>query len=143
MSSECFVGSYHVSGLKFGCQGPHSRKRERFLSACAAAIALAVATAFSVGAAQGAEERPPCTEDAILCSTRQARCPATAGDGSETAGTVSRIDKVRTTLAKILPQVTRFRRVGLITYGPGVWNHVHLDLAPAENAAGRIINQEP
>lgn len=37
------------------------------------------------------------------------------GYGSETAGTVSRIDKVRTTLAKILPQVTRFRRVGLIT----------------------------
>ena len=40
------------------------------------------------------------------------------GYGSETAGTVSRIDKVRATLAKILPSVTRHRRVGLITYGP-------------------------
>ena len=34
------------------------------------------------------------------------------GYGSETAGQVSRIDKVRATLAKILPSVTRHRRAG-------------------------------
>ena len=50
------------------------------------------------------------------------------GYGSETAGVVSRIDKVRATLAKILPSVTRFRRVGLITYGPGVWNQCNVKL---------------
>jgi Ca-activated chloride channel family protein len=63
------------------------------------------------------------------------------GYGSETAGVVSRIDKVRATLAAILPSVTRFRRVGLITYGPGVWNqcNVHLDLAPTTNAAAPIM----
>jgi Ca-activated chloride channel family protein len=63
------------------------------------------------------------------------------GYGSETAGVVSRIDKVRATLAEILPNVTRFRSVGLITYGPGVWNqcNVHLDLAPTPNAAARIM----
>ena len=54
---------------------------------------------------------------------------------------VSRIDKVRATLAAILPSVTRFRRVGLITYGPGVWNqcNVHLDLAPTTNAGAPIM----
>lgn len=63
------------------------------------------------------------------------------GYGSETAGVVSRIDKVRSTLGKILPSVTRFRRVGLITYGPGVWNqcNVKLELAPTENAATAIM----
>jgi Ca-activated chloride channel family protein len=63
------------------------------------------------------------------------------GYGSVTAGMVSRIDKVRATLAKILPKVTRLRRVGLISYGPGVWNqcNVHLDLAPAANAAAPIM----
>ena len=63
------------------------------------------------------------------------------GYGSETAGVVSRIDKVRATLAEILPSVTRYRRVGLITYGPGVWNqcNVHLDLVPEPNAAERIV----
>ena len=34
--------------------------------------------------------------------------------------TVSRIDKVRSALTKVLPSITRFRRVGLITYGPGL-----------------------
>jgi Ca-activated chloride channel homolog len=65
------------------------------------------------------------------------------GYGSETAGMVSRIDKVRATFAEILPAVTRLRRVGLITYGPGVWNqcNVRLDLAPAPNAAERIMAQ--
>jgi Ca-activated chloride channel family protein len=63
------------------------------------------------------------------------------GYGSETAGMVSRIDKVRATLGKMLPHVTRFRRVGLITYGPGVWDrcNVHLDLKPAANAAAQIM----
>ena len=30
-----------------------------------------------------------------------------------------RIDEVRSALAEVLPSVTRIRRVGLITYGPG------------------------
>ena len=42
--------------------------------------------------------------------------PATAGGyGSETAGTLSRLDKVRATLEEVLPSITRMRRVGLIT----------------------------
>ncbi|HKB21805.1 MAG TPA: hypothetical protein VKC99_03290, partial [Methyloceanibacter sp.] len=49
-----------------------------------------------------------------------------------TAGTVSRLDKVRATLGEVLPSITRMRRVGLITFGPGPYNqcNVKLDLRP-------------
>lgn len=63
------------------------------------------------------------------------------GYGSENPTAVSRIDKVRHALAEILPRVTRFRRVGLITYGPGPYQkcNVQLDLRPSANAADRIL----
>jgi Ca-activated chloride channel family protein len=63
------------------------------------------------------------------------------GYGSENPTAVSRIDKVRLALAKILPRVTRFRRVGMITYGPGPYRqcNVQLDLRPTANAADRIL----
>jgi Ca-activated chloride channel family protein len=58
------------------------------------------------------------------------------GHGSE-----PRIDKVRTASREILPSLTRFRRVGLITYGSGGWNQctIRLDLKPTPNAASRIM----
>jgi Ca-activated chloride channel family protein len=105
---------------------------------------LAVATigALCAGIAQVAEERSPCTEDAMIVFDASGSMSGNGwGYGSETAGTVSRIDKVRATLAKILPSVTRHRRVGLITYGPGVWDqcNVRLDLKPEANSAERIM----
>jgi Ca-activated chloride channel homolog len=109
---------------------------------CAATIALALGLAFGIDAARAAEEASPCTEDAMIVFDASGSMSGNGwGYGSETAGMVSRIDKVRTTLAEILPSVTRFRRVGLITYGPGVWNqcNVHLDVEPVENAAARIM----
>lgn len=65
------------------------------------------------------------------------------GYGSESPTTVSRIDKVRSALAKVLPSVTRFRHVGLISYGPGPYNqcNVHLNLEPTENAADQILRE--
>ena len=64
------------------------------------------------------------------------------GYGSESAGSVPRIDKVRSALRQILPSVTRFRKVGLITYGSGAWNrcNLHLALKPTPNAAGPIMS---
>ncbi|MGB5835023.1 MAG: VWA domain-containing protein [Thiohalocapsa sp.] len=64
------------------------------------------------------------------------------GYGSENPTAVSRIDKVRHALAKILPRVARMRRVGLITYGPGPYQqcNVQLDLRPVPNAAGPILD---
>jgi hypothetical protein len=38
------------------------------------------------------------------------------GYGSESPSEVSRMDKVRRSLAKVLPRITKTRRVGLITY---------------------------
>jgi Ca-activated chloride channel family protein len=106
------------------------------------ALALVLGLAFGASAVSGAEERNPCTEDAMIVFDASGSMSGNGwGYGSETAGVVSRIDKVRATLAKILPGVTRFRRVGLISYGPGVWNqcNVKLNLAPTENAAAPIL----
>ena len=65
------------------------------------------------------------------------------GYGSESPTTVSRIDKVRSALAKVLPSVTRFRHVGLISYGPGPYKqcNVRLNLKPMGNAADQILRE--
>lgn len=54
---------------------------------------------------------------------------------------VTRIDVVRKALAAVLPSATKFRRVGLISYGPGPYQqcNVHLDLPPTPNAAQQIM----
>ena len=65
------------------------------------------------------------------------------GYGSESANTVSRIEKVRSTLAKVLPSIGRLRRLGLITFGPGPYNqctNITLQLKPTPNAADRILS---
>lgn len=114
------------------------------LSWSVAAIALTAAAvpAFGERVTTGQEEHSPCTEDAMIVFDASGSMSGNGwGYGSETAGTVSRIDKVRSTLGRILPKVTRSRRVGLLTYGPGVWDqcNVHLDLPPTEHAASRIM----
>lgn len=103
---------------------------------------LLAALAACTAAKAETEVPSPCTEDAMIVFDASGSMSGNGwGYGSETVGVVSRIDKARATLAAILPSATRFRRVGLITYGPGVWNqcNVHLDLAPAANAAARIM----
>lgn len=54
---------------------------------------------------------------------------------------ITRIDIVRSALERILPSVTRLRRVGLITYGPGPYDqcNVQLDFEPTPNSASRIM----
>jgi len=87
-------------------------------------------------------EQTPCTEDAMLVFDASGSMSGNGwGYGSENPTAISRIDKVRSALSKILPSVTRFRRVGLITYGPGPYNHcnVQLNFAPIERAADRIV----
>lgn len=62
--------------------------------------------------------------------------------GGGIATSVTRIDEVRSALAAVLPSATRFRRVGLITYGPGPYMqcNVHLDSTPTANAAEAIMS---
>ena len=54
----------------------------------------------------------------------------------------TRIDEVRKALGEVLPGVTKFRKVGLITYGPGPYGQCNVDLAfpPIPNAADRIMS---
>lgn len=56
---------------------------------------------------------------------------------------VTRMDEVRNALRKVLPNATKIRRVGLITYGPGPYQqcNVNLDLAPTPNAAAIIMSK--
>jgi Ca-activated chloride channel family protein len=115
-----------------------------------AAIALAFAIICRVlpAFAQG-PERSPCTEDTILvfdASGSMSSSSNSQGYGSHRTHTVSRIDMVRYALGKVLPSVTRFRRVGLVTYGPthnpGLFNqcdNIELNLPPTPNAAARIM----
>jgi Ca-activated chloride channel family protein len=64
--------------------------------------------------------------------------------GNQTLGipnSRARIDEVRAALAQVLPNATKHRRVGLITYGPGPYNqcNVKLDLKPTPDAARLIM----
>lgn len=105
-----------------------------------AAIALAVIAACKGDAARAEEPQPPpCNEDAMIVFDASGSMSGTVGLGIATP--VTRIDEVRSALAKVLPSATRFRRVGLITYGPGPYQqcNVHLDLEPTANAADLIM----
>lgn len=55
---------------------------------------------------------------------------------------VPRIARVKDALAVVLPEVARLRRLGLIVYGPGPYNHCNIDLKlhPVPDAAN-LINQ--
>ena len=67
-----------------------------------------------------------------------------AGNLNQGIATIKpRIDEVRGALAKVLPTITRFRRVGLITFGPGPYQqcNVRLALKPTPDAAGLIMQE--
>jgi Ca-activated chloride channel family protein len=86
------------------------------------------------------EPKPgPCTDDAMIVFDASGSM-----SGNQTLGipnTRPRIDELRSALAQVLPSATRFRRVGLVTYGPGPYNqcNVSLDLKPTANAAEPIM----
>lgn len=105
--------------------------------------ALAAATgAESVPArAEEQKEPSPCTEDAMLVFDASG---SMAGNVTQGIGkTIPRINEVRSALAKVLPSITRFRRVGLITYGPGPYQqcNVQLALKPMPDAAAPILEE--
>ena len=104
----------------------------------AASILSAIAL---IGTAFAEEEKKPspCTEDAIIVFDASGSM-----SGNQTLGipnSRARIDEARAALAQVLPNATKFRRVGLVTYGPGPYNqcNVKLDLKPVANAAFPIM----
>jgi Ca-activated chloride channel homolog len=107
--------------------------------------ARTAATALSMllgggGLFASADERPPCTEDAMIVFDASGSMAGNVDSGIAT--TIPRIDEVRSALAEVLPAVTRTRRVGLITYGPGPYLqcNVQLQLKPMANAASAIMS---
>ena len=87
---------------------------------CGREAIIALMLVAASGTASGAgEANKPCVEDAMI----------------------RRIDEVRKALAQVLPNAAHFRRIGLITYGPGPHEqcNVALKLRPQPNAAEPIM----
>ncbi|MEL7100803.1 MAG: VWA domain-containing protein [Pseudomonadota bacterium] len=56
----------------------------------------------------------------------------------------TRIEEARLAIAEAMPQIAPFRRIGLMTYGPGgqtACNGLSLRFAPQSNAAERVISE--
>jgi Ca-activated chloride channel family protein len=103
-----------------------------------AIIALALVAESS--AARSAEEpRKPCTEDAMIVFDASGSMAGSLAEGI--GGKIRRIDEVRKALAQVLPTVQHFRRIGLVTYGPGPERQCNVDLKlqPTTNAAKPIM----
>jgi Ca-activated chloride channel family protein len=110
----------------------------------AAPLALATLLALTgtlTSRAAGQGEHNPCTEDAMIVFDASGSMAGNVNQGIAT--TIPRIDEVRGALATMLPTVTRARRVGLITYGPGPYQQCNVDLKlkPTDNAAERIMQE--
>jgi len=92
-------------------------------------------------AAQTPDQTPiPCTEDAMIVFDASGSMAGNTVQGL--FSDITRIDEVRKALAQVLPGVTKYRKVGLITYGPGPYLHcnVKLDFEPIPNAAEPIMS---
>ena len=112
------------------------------LSHVAYPVAFALITLLAGSAAAQAADEPltPCTEDAMIVFDASGSMAGNTVQGL--FNDVTRIDEVRKALAQVLPTATKFRKVGLITYGPGPYAHcnVELDFRPMPNAAERIMS---
>lgn len=105
-----------------------------------AALAVVALLAGSAAAQAPDEKRTPCTEDAMIVFDASGSMAGNTVQGL--FSDVTRIDEVRKALAQVLPGVTKIRKVGLITYGPGPYGqcNVKLDFGPVPNAAERIMS---
>jgi Ca-activated chloride channel family protein len=108
--------------------------------ACPAAFALVALFAGSAAAPAVDEARTPCTEDAMIVFDASGSMAGNTVQGLFSA--VTRIDEVRKALAQVLPNAAKFRKIGLITYGPGPYEqcNVKLDFPPMPNAAESIMS---
>src|SRR5215510_4111557 len=113
----------------------------KLLSRYACSVAFLLVTLLPASAAGPAEEtRDPCTEDAMIVFDASGSMAGNTVQGL--FSDITRIDEVRKALGQVLPGITKFRKVGLITYGPGPYGQCNVDLAfpPIPNAADRIMS---
>ena len=104
-----------------------------------AAVVLLTLLAGPAAAQEPDEARTPCTEDAMIVFDASGSMAGNMVQGL--FSDITRIDEVRKALAEVLPSATKFRKVGLVTYGPGPYLkcNVVLDFPPIPNAAERIM----
>lgn len=117
-----------------------SAKNATFRFAGFAAVMLAVLFGFSSSSFTEDKKPSPCSEDAMIVFDASGSM-----SGNQTLGipnSRARIDEARSALAQVLPNATKFRRVGLVTYGPGAYNqcNVKLEFKPTANATNAIMN---
>ena len=107
---------------------------------CPAAIAFVVLTASPAATQTEDEGRERCTEDAMIVFDASGSMAGNTVQGLFSA--VTRIDEVRKALAQVLPHAAKFRKIGLITYGPGPYQqcNVTLDFRPMWNATEPIMS---
>lgn len=96
---------------------------------------------WSVGAAEPSNDAgAQCTSDVML--VLDASGSMAASDFAD--GAPDRMQRVRVALARVVPAVSRVRRVGLIVYGPGKsqnsCRHVDLKFTPMPDAAEKIFD---
>ena len=111
------------------------------LSRYACPVAFVLVALLPASAAGPTEEtRDPCTEDAMIVFDASGSMAGNTVQGL--FSDVTRIDEVRKALGQVLPTATKFRKVGLITYGPGPYGqcNVALDFRPMPNAAAPIMS---
>jgi len=100
----------------------------------------AIALAGHVCAAAAQEtERGPCTDDAMIVFDASGSMSGNLDPFSTVVQL--RVDEVRKALRRVLPRAAQFRRIGLITYGPGPYDqcNVSLDLKPVPQATKPIM----
>jgi Ca-activated chloride channel family protein len=105
-----------------------------------AAMALAGLAVCCAPPARAEDAKPsPCIEDLMLVFDASGSMSGPVLPGS--VSPVARIDQAREAVGRVLPSATKYRRVGLITYGPGTYNqcNVELNLKPTPNAAEIIM----
>ena len=107
---------------------------------CGREAIIALMLVAGSGTAIGAEEaNKPCVEDAMIVFDASGSMAGSLAEGI--GATIRRIDEVRKALAQVLPNAAHFRRIGLVTYGPGPHEqcNVAFELRPQPNAAKPIM----
>jgi len=102
-------------------------------------LVLVGLAATIAGPSQAQDQKTPCTEDAMIVFDASGSMAGNLGQGIMTEK--PRIFEVRRALSRVLPNITQYRKVGLITYGPGPYRqcNVHLDLKPIADATEPIM----
>jgi len=101
---------------------------------------MRIALALSCSLALPAEAQAPCAIDAMVVFDGSASMAEIGFDTGET----NRITDARAAIARVMPDVEHFRRIGLVTYGPGPegsCDGVRLRFPPIEAAAAQMVSE--